>query len=206
ADHLGILLAAVGFFALGLIDDAGGGKAKGFREHLRALARGELTGGAIKLLGGGVFGLIAGGLWESRPSVAILDGLLVALSANLWNLLDLRPGRAAKAFLLAWMPLAVMGRSPAYLPLSEAVAAGALAWLPADLGERGMLGDAGANLLGAVLGAGVALTLPTPEKLGALGVLVALTAASDRWSFSAAIARVGPLGWLDRLGQVSDKR
>ncbi len=206
ADHLGILLAAVGFFALGLIDDAAGaGNAKGLRGHMRALARGELTGGAIKLLGGGVFGLIAGGLWESRPSAAILDGLLVALSANLLNLLDLRPGRAAKAFLLAWMPLALIGQSSAYLPLSQAVAAGALAWLPADLGERGMLGDAGANLLGAVLGAGLALTLPTPAKFGALGVLIALTAASERWSFSVAIARVGPLRWLDDLGRVPDK-
>jgi UDP-GlcNAc:undecaprenyl-phosphate GlcNAc-1-phosphate transferase len=205
ADHLGLLLVAVGFFGLGLIDDAAGaGKSKGFHGHLRALARGELTGGAIKLLGGAVFGLMAGGLWESRPSAAVLDGLLVALSANLVNLLDLRPGRAIKAFLLAWTPLALIGQGTAYLPLSEAVAAGAVAWLPADLGERGMLGDGGANLLGAVLGAGLALTLPMPGKVVALAVLIALTAASERWSFSEAIARVPPLRWLDRLGQASD--
>src|SRR5437870_634572 len=82
------------------------------------------------------------------------------------------------------------------------VAAATLLWLAPDLGERGMLGDVGANLLGAVLGAGAVLSLGVPGRLAVLGVLVALTAAAERWSFSRAIDATPPLRWLDRLGRV----
>ena len=71
------------------------------------------------------------------------------------NLLDLRPGRASKGFLTAWIVLAAFAWGSAYVVLSLPVAAATLLWLAPDLGERGMLGDVGANLLGAVLGAGL---------------------------------------------------
>src|SRR5437870_1683210 len=133
--------------------------------------------------------------------IVILAGLL-ALSANFVNLLDLRPGRASKGFLPAWVVLAYFAWGSAYVVLSLPVAAAALLWLAPDLGERGMLGDAGANLLGAVLGAGAVLTLGIPGRLGVLGVLVVLTVAAERWSFSRAIDATPPLRWLDRIGRV----
>src|SRR5437870_5971277 len=202
-DHWGLLVGAFGFLGLGLLDDvAGNARSRGFRGHARALASGEITTGAVKALGGAAIGLIVGALWEGRLGPALLDAGILALSANFVNLLDLRPGRASKGFLPAWVVLAYFAWGSAYVVLSLPVAAAALLWLAPDLGERGMLGDAGANLLGAVLGAGAVLTLGIPGRLAVLGVLVVLTAAAERWSFSRAIDATPPLRWLDRLGRV----
>jgi UDP-N-acetylmuramyl pentapeptide phosphotransferase/UDP-N-acetylglucosamine-1-phosphate transferase len=201
-DHWGLLLIAVGFFGLGLIDDlAGAGRARGFRGHVQALATGELTGGGIKALGGAALGLTVGALWEGRLGPAVLDAAIVALSANVVNLLDLRPGRATKAFLVIWVVLAAATWGSAYVILSLPLAAAALMWLGPDLGERGMLGDVGANLLGAVLGVGAVLSLTVSGRLVVLAVLVVLTALSERWSFTRAIDAVPPLRWLDDLGR-----
>jgi len=169
------------------------------------MARGELSTGAIKALGGAAIGLIVGALWEASLAPALLDAAIVALSANIVNLLDLRPGRAAKAFLLTWAVLAAVSWGSAYVVLSLPVAAATLLWLAPDLNERGMLGDVGANLLGAVLGAGVALSLTVRGRLVVLGALVVLTAASERWSFSGAINKVPPLRWLDRIGRSAER-
>ena len=201
ADNIGIAVVVLGMFVLGSIDDlAGAGSPKGFRGHLSALARGVVTPGVLKILGGAAVGLTAGALWELDLGDAFIDAALVALAANFMNLLDLRPGRAVKAFMLAWVPIAVIGGMVPYLPISASIAGASVAWLPADLRERGMLGDAGANLLGGVLGAGLALNLSVPAKLTSAAILVALTAVSEVWSFSKVIDRVPPLRWLDRLG------
>lgn len=202
ADHWGLVVVVLGFFGLGLLDDvAGAGQARGLRGHLRALLAGEVTGGAVKALGGVTLGFIVGVLWDARLGPALLDAAVVALSANLLNLLDLRPGRAGKVFLVSWAALAAAAWGSAYVVLSLPAAAGALRWLGPDLAERGMLGDAGANLLGAVLGAGAVLGLGVRGRLVVLGALVVLTVVSERWSFSRAIDRVPPLRWLDHLGR-----
>lgn len=204
-DHWGLLIVALGFFALGLLDDlagAAGGRARGLRGHFRALVHGRVTTGAVKALGGAVVALAAGAVWERHLGPALLDAALVALSANLVNLLDLRPGRAVKVFLVCWVGLAAAAWGSAYVALSLPVVGAAVVWMRSDLAERGMLGDVGANLLGAVLGAGVALSLGVPGRLGVLGVLVILTAASERWSFSAVIDSAAPLRWLDHLGRL----
>lgn len=201
--HAGVLVLALGFFGLGFLDDfAGDGRSKGFRGHLGALRRGEVTTGAVKAFGG--LGLaFAVSLWWERgfPPTAVLDALVIALAANFVNLLDLRPGRAAKAFLLLWLPAAAAARNSEYLPVSAAVAAATVAWLPADLGERGTLGDSGANMLGAVLGAGVVAASGIPARLAVLAVLLAVTLASERVSFTRVIEQTRPLRWLDGLGR-----
>jgi hypothetical protein len=112
------------------------------------------------------------------------------------NLFDLRPGRAVKVALIAGGPLAAARGAPAAGPLA---AAGAL--LPDDLGERSMLGDAGANALGAMLGAAAATSLSRPARLAALGAVAGLTGASEYVSFTTVIERTGPLRWLDMLGR-----
>ncbi len=206
ADHVGLLIVAIGFFALGMIDDAAGSESsRGLRGHLASLRRGAPSAGALKAIGGLAVSLVAAGLWELRLGPALLDAALVALAANLINLVDLRPGRACKLFLIAWAPLGGAAALQPFLPLSAPIAAAVAVWLPSDLRERGILGDSGANLLGAVLGAGFALRLPTPGQLAVLAALIALTLASERWSFSAVIARVPPLRWLDELGRLPER-
>ncbi len=160
-----------------------------------------MTSGGIKAVGGMAIAFVVGGLWELRLIPAVVDALLIALSANLINLLDLRPGRAVKGFFLAWIPLALSSWADPYLAASAPAAGAAAAWLPADLKEKGMLGDSGSNLLGAVVGGGVALQATTGTKLVVLGSLLLLTLLSERWSFSKAISRVSPLRWVDELGR-----
>lgn len=205
-DHWGLLVLMLGFFGLGLTDDlAGAGHARGFRGHLKALASGELTGGGIKALGGAALALVVAALWEHQIGRALLDAALICLAANLVNLLDLRPGRATKVYLAGWVALAATAWDSAWVILTVPVATAALLWGGPDLRERGMLGDAGANMLGAVLGGGVALTSGLRGRLVVLIVLAAVTLAAERWSLSAAINAVFPLRWLDQLGRARSR-
>lgn len=188
----------------GYADDRRGDEhERGFTGHLRAAARGRLTGGMVKVAGVGLAGVAAGALlqvgWFTIECAA-----LVALAANLVNLMDRAPGRAGKVALLGALPLVLFG--PAAWTTAAAGLLGALVvCLVADLAEKGMLGDAGANPLGAVLGLGIAVSLDRPGRLVALGLLLALNLASELWSFSRGIERVGWLRALDRLGRVRDR-
>jgi UDP-GlcNAc:undecaprenyl-phosphate GlcNAc-1-phosphate transferase len=198
-----VLFACFAFAFLGLIDDLLGTPGdRGFRGHLGALGHGRLTTGAMKLFGGGVVAIVltaAPGEVSGRRLLA--DAALVALAANLGNLLDRAPGRTTKVGLLAYVPVALAaGTSPVGLALAPVVGAAA-GLLGADLRERLMLGDTGANLLGAVLGLAVVLETSRPVRTGVLVVLVVLNAASERVSFSAVIDRTPILRQFDRLGR-----
>lgn len=212
-------LALAGVAALGLVDDiveprsrlAGEETAKGLRGHLGALRAGRLTTGGAKLLGIPALCLGAAAL-APRPRRILLDGALAAGCANLANLLDLRPGRALKvvaapALLLALPPVVPAagalaqdrdrsGRALAVAALLPAVLA-----LPVDLREHGMLGDGGANVLGAAVGTALARRTPVPVRAAALLGVVGLTLASERVSFSAVIESTPWLRRIDRLGR-----
>jgi hypothetical protein len=191
-------VAGLGACLVGRYDDVAGARQaqrhdKGLRGHAVALREGRLSAGGVKVVGIGAVGLLAAGLAGERrePADVVLDGALVAMSANLLNLFDLRPGRALKVGLVAALALRQPGPAGA-----------ALALLPADLGERTMLGDAGANGLGAVLG--LALAGRCASRRGRLLALLAgsgLTAASEVVSYSRVIDAVPPLRVLDGLGR-----
>ncbi len=201
---LGVLVAALAFGLLGalddLVDDEG---VRGFRGHLRALAGGRLTGGGAKLAGGALAGLLVASLAVTdRPAwVVVVAGVVVASAANVANLLDLRPGRCAKLFLPLWAAGCLV--DPAVGAWSAGFAGAALGTVPLDLREEGMLGDCGANALGAVVGA-LLVTGPLWLLWGAAVVLVALQLASERVSFSAVIERNRFLSAVDRLGRRQD--
>lgn len=207
---IGHLVAISGAGAFGLIDDlgedseAGARRAKGLKGHLGALREGRVTTGALKVLGIGMSaGTAALLLTNSRGSRtgflldASLNGVLIAGSANLMNLLDLRPGRALKVGALGAVSL---------IPTRAHASAGAVlgaagAAIRADLAEQDMLGDCGANALGASLGAGAVAT-PRPVRLVLAGGIIALTMASERVSFSAVIERHPVLRALDGIGRL----
>ncbi len=198
-----VLFACFAFAFLGLIDDLLGTEDdRGFRGHLQALAQGRLTTGAMKLFGGGVVAIVlAAAPGEVSGRRLLADAALVALAANLGNLLDRAPGRTIKVGLLVYLPIALAaGTSPVGLALAPVVGAAA-GLLPADLGERLMLGDTGANLLGAVLGLAVVLETSRPVRTAVLIALVVLNAASERVSFTRVIDATPGLRHLDRLGR-----
>jgi UDP-N-acetylmuramyl pentapeptide phosphotransferase/UDP-N-acetylglucosamine-1-phosphate transferase len=183
-------------------DRRGDESSRGFRGHLMALRQGTLTGGILKIAAGAVAGVAAALLVFSEDvGAAIATLLLVALASNSINLFDRAPGRAGKVVLLVATPLMALGHL--HWGIAAAGAMGALlACLPLDLDERAMLGDAGANPLGGLLGLGLAVSLGSVGRWVAVVVLLALNAASERWSFSAAI-RSTP--WLHRLDQLGRK-
>jgi UDP-GlcNAc:undecaprenyl-phosphate GlcNAc-1-phosphate transferase len=199
--------------AFGVIDDLrGSGKRRGLRGHLGALAHGEVTTGTVKLAGLAASGLGAAVLEGGDPADVAINAGLIAGGANLLNLFDLRPGRAIKVATLTAGLIAVGSAlspgaakaAPGRLAGLQAVAVpagAALALLPADLGERAMLGDAGANALGAMLGAAAAQTLPKSTRAGLLAGIVALTVASEKVSFTRVIEATPALRWLDMLGR-----
>ncbi len=199
-------LAGVGAAAFGGYDDlAGSGDRRGFRGHLGALREGQLTTGAVKLGGIGATGIAAACTLGGSPADMAINAGLVAGSANLLNLFDLRPGRAIKVALLAAAALRRPARAAAdgagAACIVAAAAGSAAGLLGEDLGERAMLGDAGANALGAVLGAAAAASLPRGARLAALAAIAGLTAASEVVSFTKVIERTPPLRWLDMLGR-----
>jgi len=200
-------VGAVGAAAFGAYDDlAGSGDRRGFRGHLGALRHGEVTTGAVKLGGIGVTGLVSAALAGGSPADLIVNAGLVAGGANLLNLFDLRPGRAIKVAAVSGVLIGAAGPDRvAATRLGTALAllpplAAALALLPEDLGERAMLGDAGANALGAMLGAAAA-GLSRPARIVVLAGIAGLTAASEKVSFTKVIARTPALNWLDMLGR-----
>jgi UDP-N-acetylmuramyl pentapeptide phosphotransferase/UDP-N-acetylglucosamine-1-phosphate transferase len=197
-----VLFAAFGFGLLGFIDDMLGGEDRGFRGHFAALARGRLTSGMVKLLGGAGIALVLAAApgfvtWQRL----FADAVLIALAANLANLLDRAPGRVIKCSLLAYLPLAfVAGTGPVGIAAAPLLGA-AMGMLPEDLHERVMLGDTGANVLGGVLGLIVVLECSRATRNVVFIALIALNLASELVSFSRVIDRVPPLRWLDQLGR-----
>jgi UDP-GlcNAc:undecaprenyl-phosphate/decaprenyl-phosphate GlcNAc-1-phosphate transferase len=198
-----LAVAGAGAAAFGGYDDlAGSGARRGFRGHLGALAGGELTTGAVKLGGIGVTGLAAAAMLGGSPADVAVNTGLVAGGANLLNLFDLRPGRAVKVALAGGAMLATCAPARGRTPAAVAAPLGAaLALLPEDLGERAMLGDAGANALGALLGVAAAAGMRRPARIALLAGIAGLTAASEVVSFTAVIERTPALRRLDMLGR-----
>jgi glycosyl transferase family 2 len=166
--------------AIGLADDLWSGPERGFREHLRAGA----TTGTLKLVG-----IPLWALWRTR---SLSGAVLVGLAANVVNQLDTRPGRALKAFLLGSLLLG--GRPRRGLVLAVLLA-------PYDHREMTMLGDAGSNALGAMLGLESVRQLTGLRRIGAIGALAAITVVADRRSLGTLIETTPGLRELDALGR-----
>jgi UDP-GlcNAc:undecaprenyl-phosphate/decaprenyl-phosphate GlcNAc-1-phosphate transferase len=194
-------------FGAGLMDDLVEGGPRGIRQHLRALGRLEVSSGIVKVLvicGAAVAAVAA---LPSRPFWAGAAGVIaIAACANLWNGLDVAPGRALKWFLLLGAPLVLAGalRSGGWT-LAPAVPATVLAGaflLAPDLRERAMLGDAGANLLGFEIGLGLCVLLSDAWIVVAAVLAVGANALAETLTLSRIIEGSGPLRWLDSLGRI----
>jgi hypothetical protein len=169
----------------GAYDDVvgAGDTRRGFRAHLSALRGGEVTSGAVKLFGISAAGLAAGALLKERPLDKLLAGVVIAGSAHFVNLLDVRPGRAAGAVLVLGAPR-LLRTGPAG-ELSAAAMGAAAAVLPDDLGERAMIGDAGAHALGAALGTAIAVGNGRAGLLAHAAAVVAAAVYGDEVSQAA---------------------
>jgi UDP-GlcNAc:undecaprenyl-phosphate GlcNAc-1-phosphate transferase len=202
-----IAVYALGVLALGLLDDLLPARApaaaapRGLRGHAAATLRGELSTGTLKAFGSLGLALLAMsylGLSNGRWLLAVA---VLVLATNAFNLLDLRPGRAVKALVLLGAGLTVGSGEVRPLWTLGLFAAPALMAGAYDLRERAMLGDTGANLLGALAGLWLVLTLSGVGQLIALALLAAITAYGEFRSISGLIERTPLLRQLDSLGR-----
>jgi hypothetical protein len=187
---------------VGLIDDLAEEGARGFREHLGSLLRkGRATTGIVKLAAGIAAGtsiaLIMGGGAVRVAAAAVL----MAVSTNVWNAFDVVPGRALKLAILALIPILLASWNVPVGLLAGGTLGGAVALLPFDLLERGMLGDAGSNPLGFLVGVGLAAVLPTPGVVAAAAGGLLLQTAAETVTISRLVEATPPLRWFDRLGR-----
>lgn len=209
----GLLLATVGAAVFGAVDDlVESGSTKGLRGHLGELAAGRLTTGGLKVVGIGATGAAVAALltphrdrgvvgWGREVAVA---GGVIAGAANLMNLLDLRPGRVLK--LVALHVPALLADDAGGTAVAAALGASAALAAP-DLREEAMLGDCGANSVGALLGTAVVLATGERGRSGrrvrgaVLAGIVVLTLVSERVSFTRVIEATPGLRELDALGR-----
>lgn len=206
AARLLVLVAVVAFGFLGTLDDVlGDAGDRGLRGHVAAALRGRATTGFVKLAGGAAVGVsLAAAAHDGSIARTVADAALIALAANLGNLFDRAPGRTVKWSLLAYVPLAVVAGTGAAGTALAPVVGAAAGLLPGDLRERYMLGDAGANAIGAALGTTAVLALGGAARTVVLVVLLGLNLLSEVVSFSRIIARTPPLRALDGLGRMKE--
>ena len=220
SDHFGLLMrptflsiimfgiTALGYGFLGLFDDFVGCRHDtGLRGHGAALRQGRLTSGAVKALVGVAFGMaiagyrlgVGGSFPQEWPLLLCIDGLLIAAWANTLNLFDLRPGRAGKAFLFSCLVLILAG-NPVSLILLPWIG-GLLGYLPFDLRGEAMMGDVGANALGALVGLASCYGLSLSAKSVLVSGLVFLHILAELVSFSELIENHPLLKTLDSWGR-----
>lgn len=189
----------------GLLDDAvGTAAAKGLRGHLRALREARLTTGLLKLAAGVVAGVIASSQAEESVLWIAIGTIGIAAWANVGNLFDLGPGRCIKVcwpicvtltlvFLDSLVPLALLLGS-------------VLGVLGSDLKEKVMLGDTGANPLGALVGVCLLATGNHIVVVVGCVVGVALNLAAEKVSFSRIIVSNSVLLRFDIIGATEARR
>lgn len=198
----------LGVALLGLIDDAlGRGDAatpRGWRAHARAVAAGRFSTGAIKAVGAlGLAAYATSGL--GRHDLAyVADLALLLLSTNLFNLLDLRPGRVEKVFVALLVGLCIGAWTVAPLDLLGLFIGPVLVGAAYTLRERAMLGDTGSNLVGALAGISLLVTLDGPGRIVALAIVAALNLYGEFRSISRTIEGIPLLRSLDSLGRLTE--
>jgi UDP-GlcNAc:undecaprenyl-phosphate/decaprenyl-phosphate GlcNAc-1-phosphate transferase len=200
------MVYVLGVALLGLLDDAlgratAGDAPRGWRGHAGAVFSGRLSTGAIKAAGALALAAyaVSGRGREGLDYVA--DLALLLLATNLFNLLDLRPGRVEKVFALLLAGLCLGAWTAEPLELLGIFIGPVLVGAAFTLRERAMLGDTGSNLVGALAGISLLVTLSDDGRLIALAVVVALTVYGEFRSISETIERFPPLRWLDSLGR-----
>jgi hypothetical protein len=202
------IVYVLGVALLGLLDDALGrgaaaDTARGWRGHARALAGGRFSTGAVKAVGALALAAYAASGRGQEGLDYVRDLVLLLLATNLFNLLDLRPGRAEKAFALLLAGLCLGAWSDRPLELLGIFIGPALVVAAFTLRERAMLGDTGSNLIGALAGVSLLVTLDGGGRWVALAIIAALTIYGEFRSISKAVDSIPPLRWLDSLGRVN---
>jgi len=207
------------WLTIGLSDDLfGNTKHKGFKGHIIALCHGHITSGAIKLIGGGMLSLLAAYFIMALDKNLnywwiFISAPLIALSANTFNLLDLRPGRTLKVWwtsvfvILIFAGITIINGTTIwhnFYPLGSVfllIILTTILYAPLDFSSQMMLGDTGSNLLGGLLGAVIVITANPLLQVFILIVFLAVNIYSEKKSLSTTISNNKFLSFIDNLGR-----
>jgi len=195
------LLLVPGVALLGFVDDILSGTGRGWRGHGKDLLGGGFSSGALKAIGTLGLALFVAGYIPGSDGEYLLAAAVIVLATNAFNLLDLRPGRSVKAFVLLGLVLTISTQNVEALAALGIFVGPLLVAGYFDLREQAMLGDAGSNVIGALAGLWLVLTLEVNGQLLALVVLLALNIFGEFRSISAVIEKVPGLRHLDSLGR-----
>ena len=190
---------AMGF--AGLIDDVFGNRnVTGLKGHLRSLLKGNLTTGAFKALFGGLAAFIISLILSNNIIDILINTIIIALFTNTINLLDLRPGRAIKGFLLFTLLLLTSAPLGILQLLLYGLSGSAIAYLPYDLKAKSMLGDVGSNILGISLGIICAVS-SFNARIAALILLILFHLYTEKYSLTDTIEKNKVLKYFDQFGR-----
>lgn len=197
----GVAIYVLGVAFLGLLDDVVDAAPRGWRGHGSAVLSGGLSTGALKAAGSLGFALLALLPYPGSDGRYLLAVVLLVLTTNLFNLLDLRPGRTAKVFVLLGAGLTIGSLDVAPLWTLGLFAGPVLVLGLYDVRERAMLGDVGSNAIGALAGLWMVLTLGAIGQAIAVAVVLAITIYGEFRSISAFVERAPLVRDLDSLGR-----
>lgn len=185
----------------GIIDDSIGNRdVTGLKGHFKALFHGKLTTGGFKAVLGGLVGLLICVTLDRTIVDIIVGTLVVALSTNLMNLLDLRPGRAIKAYFVISVALFIAG-SMFDREMMALILPSVIAYFYYDLKAKAMMGDAGSNVLGISIGVFVVTSHSLGVQVFWLVLLIIIHIIAEKFSITKLIEKNFILDYIDKLGR-----
>lgn len=195
------IFGMISMFFAGVLDDIIGNRdVSGLKGHFKSLFKGNLTTGGFKALFGGFVGLTISVAISKDIVDIIVNTLIIALSTNLMNLLDLRPGRAIKAYLMIMIVIFLtLTGYVKVLPLL--IVPNVLAYFNYDLKARAMMGDTGSNVLGISIGILVILGYSLKVRVSWLIFLIFIHILTEKYSLTKIIEKNKFLNFIDKLGR-----
>ncbi|MEG0249930.1 MAG: glycosyl transferase [Peptostreptococcus sp.] len=196
-----LLFGVMSMCFAGIIDDSIGNRdVTGLKGHFKSLLNGKLTTGGFKALLGGLVGLVITVSISKSISHIIVGTLVIALSTNLMNLLDLRPGRAIKVYLL--LSIIIFIFSPVFeKELMMLIVPAVIAYFYYDLKAMSMMGDAGSNVLGISIGIFMVTSFDLKVQIFWLAILVIVHLIGEKFSITKLIENNHILNYIDKLGR-----
>ena len=195
------LFGLVSMFFAGILDDIIGNRdVSGLKGHFKSLLNGKLTTGGFKALFGGFIGLVISIAISKNIYDIVINTLIIALSTNLMNLLDLRPGRAIKGYLvISIVLLFTLGEYTRNLLLL--IFPNVIAYFNQDLKAKAMMGDTGSNVLGISIGILFVMGYSLKVRLIWLAFLIFIHILTEKYSLTKIIENNKFLNFIDKLGR-----
>ncbi|MGL5347421.1 MAG: glycosyl transferase [Peptostreptococcaceae bacterium] len=195
------IFGVISMFFAGVLDDIIGNRdVSGLKGHFKSLLKGSLTTGGFKALFGGFVGVIISIGVSKNIGDIIINTLIIALSTNLMNLLDLRPGRAIKGYLfITTILFLTLTGYPKALPLL--IVPNVLAYFNYDLKAKAMMGDTGSNVLGISIGILVIMGYSLNVRIVWLAFLIFIHILTEKYSLTKIIEKNKILNFIDKLGR-----